>query len=36
MIWALVISAAMGAIGMFLVMWVDRRRQVRKAKAGRD
>jgi uncharacterized integral membrane protein len=31
-IWALVLSAALGAIGMFLVMWVDRRRQARKAK----
>ena len=36
MIWALVVSAALGAVGIFLVMWFDRRRQARKANARRD
>lgn len=36
MIWALVLSAALGAIGMFLVMWVANRREARKARSGRD
>lgn len=35
-IWALVLSAALGAAGMFFAMWFNNRRQAKKAKAQRD
>jgi uncharacterized integral membrane protein len=32
MIWALILSAALGAVGVFLAMWFNHRRLARKAK----
>jgi len=33
MIWALILSAALGAVGVFLAMWFNNRRRAKKAKA---